>query len=317
MVKISASVPLDKPVFFDHDGGIDDFVSLILLLSLKNVRLTGISIVNGDCLIEEAVETTSRILHKFGRTDVGIAKGCAEAVHPFPYAWREKSSLANQLNDLAFPSDTKCNNLTSLEASEFMTQKIMAETEKSTLLMTGPASNVAKAIKIHPEIKNKIERIVWMAGAIDHSGNVSQPSYNGSAEWNVFWDPISAQELIRSGIPLILFPIDVCSHVPVDTSFMSKLEMLAGEHEMCQLVYRLYQIVHLHENYYMWDVLPSAYLGMEDLMEIKKTSIDVELQGPSCGRTYKSPQGTTVQYATSVKKEQFYDFLFGQLANWK
>ena len=35
---------MKRPVFFDHDGGLDDYLSLLLLLSYDEVDLLGISI---------------------------------------------------------------------------------------------------------------------------------------------------------------------------------------------------------------------------------------------------------------------------------
>lgn len=306
-----------QPVFFDHDGGIDDFVAMVLLLTQKNLRLTGVSVVNGDCLVDEAVDTTMRILYRFGHTEIEIAKGSAKPVHPFPMNWRVKPSIANMLKELSVPRNAGTSPISFWDASDFMAQKIMDEEQKTTILMTGPASNVAKAIKNHPEICTKIERIVWMGGTVNHSGNVSQPMFDGSAEWNVFWDPVSAQELIKSEIPLQMFPLDVCSCVPIDASFMSDLETLSEKHELCRLVFRLYQIVHLHENYYMWDVLPAAYLGNKNLFELQSVKLDVELQGASSGRTFVSPTGSEIQYASSIDKKSFYDYFFQQLSNWE
>ena len=38
-------------VYFNHDGGVDDLVSLLLLLQMPEARVTGVSVVDGDCQI--------------------------------------------------------------------------------------------------------------------------------------------------------------------------------------------------------------------------------------------------------------------------
>lgn len=34
-----------KKVYFNHDGGVDDLISLFLLIQMDNVKLTGVSVI--------------------------------------------------------------------------------------------------------------------------------------------------------------------------------------------------------------------------------------------------------------------------------
>ena len=34
--------------YFNHDGNVDDLVSLLLLLQVPDIRLTGVSVIDGD-----------------------------------------------------------------------------------------------------------------------------------------------------------------------------------------------------------------------------------------------------------------------------
>jgi len=68
------------PVYFDHDGGLDDFLSLLLLLSYDHVDLLGISITPADTLIEAALPATRKILDLAGRSDVTVAAGTLEGL---------------------------------------------------------------------------------------------------------------------------------------------------------------------------------------------------------------------------------------------
>ena len=53
-------------VYFNHDGGVDDLVSLLLLLQMPEARVTGVSVVDGDCQIEAALEASRKIIDLFG-----------------------------------------------------------------------------------------------------------------------------------------------------------------------------------------------------------------------------------------------------------
>ena len=50
-------------VYFNHDGGVDDLVSLLLLLQMPEARVTGVSVVDGDCQIEAALEASRNIIN--------------------------------------------------------------------------------------------------------------------------------------------------------------------------------------------------------------------------------------------------------------
>ena len=39
-------------IYFNHDGGVDDLISLFLLLQMDNVELVGVSTIGADCYLE-------------------------------------------------------------------------------------------------------------------------------------------------------------------------------------------------------------------------------------------------------------------------
>ena len=49
--------------------------------------------------------------------------------------------------------------------------------------------NLARALDAEPAIEEKIETLFWMGGSLDGHGNVVDPCFDGTAEWNAFWDP--------------------------------------------------------------------------------------------------------------------------------
>ncbi len=38
-----------RKVYLDHDGGVDDLVSLYLLLKMEDVELVGVGVIEADC----------------------------------------------------------------------------------------------------------------------------------------------------------------------------------------------------------------------------------------------------------------------------
>jgi purine nucleosidase len=312
---LDESIGARKPVFFDQDGAIDDIVSLILLLTFKQYRLTGISITDGAGSLETTLQSTLGVLSYFGETDIPIAVSSAKPVHQFPEKWRVRTQYIPELRRLKFvPAGS--NFLSGVDGAELLAKKLLAEEEKTTILLTGPATNLVTAITNHPEIAEKIEKVVWMAGAFLSNGNVVAEDHDGSAEWNIFWDPFSAQKLIKMNLKVYMFPIDVCKLTPVDSFLMHSLQCKKRS-KLCQLVHQLLlPPFGLHNKFHLWDVVATAWLGNQDLAKFLSISADIEIRGTSMGNIYRTSKGGAIKYANWVDDELFYDFLIQQFKSF-
>ena len=54
-----------KNIYFNHDGNIDDLVSLLLLLQAPDIKLIGISAIDGDGYIDPSVEACRKMVDRF------------------------------------------------------------------------------------------------------------------------------------------------------------------------------------------------------------------------------------------------------------
>ena len=134
------------PVIFDHDGGVDDLLSLMLLLTMDHIDLKAVCITPADCFLSDATTTTLKLLELFGRKDIDVVQGNLYGVNPFQYDWRAQPKMLNALPTLlALEADHSL--IHALPAHEYMQQAISASDLPVTVLMTGPCSNLAKAVK--------------------------------------------------------------------------------------------------------------------------------------------------------------------------
>ncbi len=303
---------LKIPVFFDQDGSIDDLVSLITLLTLEDFKVTGIAITEANCYRKNAIESTLRILDLFSRNDIEVSTSHATAVNHFPTKWRERSAAINNFEVLK-NTNPDFSLLSNDEAADFTAKKIMNEEGKTIVISTGPATNLLNTIQKYPEVIEKIEKVYWMAGAFLSDGNVISPDHDGSAEWNIFWDPVSAKKLIASGVKIILFPLDICYNIPVDNYLMYYLKKNSTK-KLSALVHDMFNLtVNVHTRNYMWDVLPTMFLGFPKIGSLTNSSVDIEVRGTSVGNIFKTPQGCPIQYADSVNEEVFYKHFIRQM----
>ena len=90
-------------------------------------------------------------------------------------------------------------------AVDFIVETLLSDPAGSITLATlGPLTNIALALNRAPEIAMKVKQIVMMGGGYFEQGNVTP-----SAEFNIYVDPQAADIVFRSGIPIVVMPLDV------------------------------------------------------------------------------------------------------------
>jgi purine nucleosidase len=298
-----------RDVFFDHDGGLDDYLSLLLLLSYEEVDLLGISITPADTVIEGALPATRKILDLAGRSNVVVAGGTLEGPNPFPFSWRldclkvNDLPVLNQQPEMAAP-------VSSLPGQEFLARTLMDAPEPVTLLVTGPLTNLAWALDEIPGVEEKVKELVLMGGALEVEGNVQEPGRDGSAEWNVYWDPPAAKRVFDSRIPITMFPLDVTNQVPVTEEFRRAFGR-QYEHPFSAAAGTIWAMTAGWDlatglPYFCWDTLTTSYLSVPDLCGFREVGCEVLVEGSSQGRTVATPGGRLVRAAAEVDAERFY-----------
>lgn len=178
---------MKKPVYFNHDGGVDDLVSLFLLLQMEHLKVIGMSVIPADCYLEPALSASQKIIDRFSPYEIEVAASTSRGVNPFPKEWRMHAFYVDALPILNEKGtvDTK---VSKLPAHLHLIETVKKAKEPVTLLFTGPLTDLARALEEDPSISNKIEKLVWMGGTFLEKGNVEEPEHDGTAEWNAFWD---------------------------------------------------------------------------------------------------------------------------------
>ncbi len=302
-----------RSVLFDHDGGVDDLLSLMMLLAMPHINLMGIVVTPADCFLRPAVSATLKILRLLGRLDIEVSEGVLHGVNPFPRAWRVHPYAIDALPILNESTETLPSPVPEA-GHKFLTRKLQAAEAPLTVLLTGPVSNLAAALTAEPELAAKIEEIVWMGGALKVDGNVRDYEHDGSAEWNAYWDPPATHRLWQSKTPITLFSLDATNHVPVTMDFLQRLARqrkyplsdLAGQ---CWAM-TVGTIPTAEYLYHMWDTLTTGYLGAPQYITFRQARSQIIPDGPSAGRTKEVAQeGRLIRVADTVDVERFLDYV--------
>ncbi|MBD1894416.1 nucleoside hydrolase [Coleofasciculus sp. FACHB-129] len=301
-------------VLMDHDGGVDDYLATMLLMTMDDVQPLGIVVTPADCYVQPGVSATRKILDLMGRSEVPVAESTVRGINPFPRLFRRDSFVVDHLPILN-ERETIQTPLVPESGQKFMVRSLQAASSPVTLMVTGPLTTVATSLDMAPEIEGKIEKIVWMGGALNVPGNVSrdiEPGQDGSAEWNVYWDPISANRVWQTSIPIVLCPLDLTNNVPVTSEVVRQLGK-QRRYPISDLAGQCYALV-IPQDYYFWDILATAYLAHPKFYEVGEEETIIITTGLSQGRTKVEPGGRKIRVMQKVDKQKFYDYILQQWA---
>ncbi|WP_036483184.1 nucleoside hydrolase [Myxosarcina sp. GI1] len=302
-----------KLVLMDHDGAIDDFLSMMLLLTMADVKPLGIVVTPADCYGKAAVSVSRKIIQLMERTEVPVVESTVRGLNPFPPEFRRDCLIIDN-----FPLLNERELVTapvSITGQEFIITQLQNAPEPVILMVTGPLTTIAEAIATEPQITNKIAELVWMGGALSVSGNVEKVfamEHDGSAEWNVYWDPIAAKQIWDTEIPVTLCPLDLTNTVPVTPALIRQLSK-QRKYPLSDLAGMCYALA-IPQNYYCWDILATTYLAHPEFYNLEEKETDIITQGASQGRTIIKSGGRKIKVMTEVDREKFYLYLLQQFA---
>ncbi|HDE0780527.1 TPA: nucleoside hydrolase [Staphylococcus aureus] len=305
---------MTKKVYFNHDGGVDDLVSLFLLLQMENVQLIGVSTIGADCYLEPSLSASVKIINRFSNEDIQVAPSYERGKNPFPKEWRMHAFFMDALPILNETVKHVASNVSDKEAFEDIIQTLKRQSEKVTLLFTGPLTDLAKALQKDSSIVQYIEKLVWMGGTFLPKGNVEEPEHDGSAEWNAYWDPEAVKIVFDSDIEIDMVALESTNQVPLTLDVRQRW---ANERQYTGIDFlgvsyaAVPPLTHFITNstYFLWDVLTTAYIGNKDLVHSIEKKVDVISYGPSQGKTFECKDGRKINVINHVDNNAFFDYI--------
>ncbi|MFV0335507.1 MAG: nucleoside hydrolase [Tropicimonas sp.] len=190
-------------VILDTDPGVDDAAAIFMALGAPEIDLLGITVVAGNVPLGAGLENACRLVALAGRRDVPVLAGVERPLLRDQVYGRYAAIGAFSERLVGADSVTPA----SEHAVSFIVRQARAAARAGrplTLCAIGPLSNIAMALRLHPEVAEGIARVVCMGGAFTALGHRTP-----WAEFNIYADPHAAQIVFGAGVPLVLFPLDV------------------------------------------------------------------------------------------------------------
>jgi purine nucleosidase len=189
-----------RRVVIDCDPGHDDAVALLLAAGDPRIQLLGITTVGGNQTLERVTHNARVVGTVAGLSGVPIVAG---SVRPLMRSLRTAPEIHGE-SGLDGPAPIEPTvPLTPGHGAQFLAQTILADPGNVTLVATGPLTNVALALRLHPEIADAVERVVLMGGSYTR-GNTTP-----AAEFNIYVDPEAADAVFAAGWDLTMIGLDV------------------------------------------------------------------------------------------------------------
>lgn len=267
-----------RKIIIDTDPGQDDAVAILLALaSPDEIDLLGITAVAGNVPLALTQRNARIVCELARRRDVPVFAGCdaplarklvtAEHVHG-------KTGLDGpQLPEPTMP-------LADGHAVEFLIDTLRREPAGSvTLVPIGPLTNVAAAFRAAPDIIPRVGQIVLMGGAYFEVGNITP-----AAEFNIYVDPEAADIVFRSGVDLVVMPLDVTHKALTNRDRVGAFRAMGTEvgrmvAEWTDFFERFDKEKYGSEGAPLHDPCTIAWLIRPDLFSGRRINVEIELEG--------------------------------------
>lgn len=292
------------------------------LHAARVIELLGITVVAGNGWLNQEVADALKAVERLGIADtVGVYAGARyPLVHDYKTmaqekalwgvggSWYRRPEPAD--HELVAPLDgfaTKTR-LQQQHAVNFIIDTVKKYPHEVSLLVIGPMTNIALAVRMSPDIVPLIKRIVYMAGAFEVPGNTTP-----AAEMNVWYDPEAARAVVRQPIEQAFIPLDVTNTVPMNKEIFDRL--INSDSIIAKLLKNSGFARTVQQNpkatSFIYDTLALAYLvDPSYASDVAEMWVDIDTTwGPSYGRTlgYRQPQTPPANYLQKCRVVRRFD----------
>ena len=267
-----------RKIIIDTDPGQDDAAAIMLALGSPELDILGITTVAGNVPLSRT-STNARIILEFcSRPEVKVFAGADKPIaRPLITAEHVHGKTGLDGPELHEPTMP----LQEQHAVDFIIETLRREPSGTVTLCTlGPLTNVALALEKAPDIAGCVRELVMMGGGFFEGGNITP-----AAEFNIYVDPEAAATVFKSGIPIVMMPLDVTHKVLTLKSRVEKLRAI-GSRPAIALVEMLDFFERFDIEKYgsdggpLHDPTTIAYLLKPELFSGRDCNVEIETASP-------------------------------------
>jgi purine nucleosidase len=263
-----------RKIIIDTDPGQDDAVAILLALASPELVVLGLTAVAGNVPLALTEKNARMICELAGRRDIPVFAGC-DAPLARRLVTAEHVHGKTGLDGPVLPEPTMP--LQDGHAVDFIIDTLRAEPSGTvTLCALGPLTNIATALQRAPDIAERVQQIVLMGGAYFEVGNITP-----TAEFNIYVDPEAADIVLKSGIDIVVVPLDVTHKALVTAQRTAAFRALGtpvgiAVAEMTDFFERFDKEKYGGEGAPLHDPCVTAYLIAPDLFTGRRINVEIE-----------------------------------------
>lgn len=265
-----------RKIILDCDPGIDDAVALALALFDPRLEVLAVTACAGTV---DGERSTQNLLSIVERLDPPRMPRIGSALDPELGAAVANATLLHGEDGLGNAKWAPTSRQHVMPADKLIAEQLRAHPGEITLVCTGPLTGVAKLMARDPGAVSLLDRILIAGGSTTASGNVT-----AVAEFNMHFDPLSAQAVLHSPTTKSLVPLEVTEKLTFGWELMEELPpkySRAGEvmHAVLPHLFRTTRQYLAQETISLQAVMPLLMLLEPILFETEEMVADVEITG--------------------------------------
>lgn len=305
-----------RKVIIDCDPGIDDAVALVLALFDPRLEVVAITACAGTVDAEQATQNVRALVE---RLDPPKIPRIGSALDPELGAAVSNGTLLHGDDGLGNLDWLPVSRQHSLTSDKLIADRLRADPGEVSIVCMGPLTGVAKAMGRDPALIPMVDRIIIAGGSATGIGNVTP-----TAEFNMHFDPQSAQAVFHSATTKSLIPLEIARDLSFGFELVEKLppKYTKVGAVLGEIVPHYCRAIRQHlgqESINLHAVLPILMLVEPMLFGWEEMAGDVEVGGElSRGTTVfdrRSPRQwrANMEVATSIDRDAAYDAFYNCL----
>lgn len=293
---------LPVKLIIDTDPGVDDAIAILMALASPDVEVIGLTAVGGNVPLARSTRNSLALLQAAGRSDIPVARGASRPLRG-NYAY---SPQFHGPGGLSLRLSEPTTGPVAVAAVSFLYDKLTRESGEAVLVALGPLTNVARLYRERPFALQQTKNIVVMGGAVDTPGNVTP-----RAEFNFYSDPVAAEIVLSSRLPVTLVDLAACRQVGINREQSMSLR---SDHHLGRLTLELlqgwFQRESSRQRFEFYDPLALAMALEPAIATVAKVDLDVSREeGESWGETTETGGPGEVSLAKEVDSARFFGLL--------
>ncbi|MCR4845776.1 MAG: nucleoside hydrolase [Eubacterium sp.] len=215
-----------RKLIIDTDTGADDASALILAAKSKNIDILGVTTLAGNVEMEQSTRNALMALEIAG-SNAPVYPGAdktfsGKKISAASVFGKDGMGDANLINPKGVAQDT--------DAVTFILDTVKKYPDQVEIILLGPATNIANAIKRDPETM-KHAKMIWSLGTTGLGAGNASPV----AEFNVYGDAEAYKEMLDFGVPITIVGLDMCDGESKWTN--DQFETLKKANEIGKFIY--------------------------------------------------------------------------------